>query len=74
MTTIPIVGFRDKTKKKRLEIEVIEATMRTEDLPKEFDYLCPACFFQTNDFSVLCPKCGHKGLKESGKDRFRVVK
>ncbi len=59
--------------KKGIRDDIVE-NIKAEDLPKEFDYLCPACFFQTNDFSVLCPKCGHEGLNESGKDRFRVVK
>jgi Zn finger protein HypA/HybF involved in hydrogenase expression len=76
MTTIPppYSGLRGRKREKKLQAEIIEAEMKAEELPKEYDYYCPACLFQTNDFSVLCPKCGHEGLKESGEDRFRVIK
>lgn len=63
----------DKKKVARLQSEAIEAEMKAKYLEKKFDYYCPACFFQTNEFTVICPKCGHEGLKESGKDRFRKI-
>ena len=42
-----------------------------------FDYLCPACLFQTNENTGLCPRCGRRELVETykhpldaGKKRF----
>jgi hypothetical protein len=64
---VPFVG-----KKRRIDNGIIDE-LSAEDLPKEFDFFCPACLYQTNDFTVLCPKCGHEGLEESGKDRFRKI-
>ncbi len=63
----------DKKKVTRLQSEAIEAEIKAENLEKRYDYYCPACLFQTNEFTVICPKYGHEGLKESGKDRFRKV-
>jgi hypothetical protein len=31
-------------------------------VPKEFDYYCPACLFQTNDELKICPKCNEKKM------------
>lgn len=68
----PIVRS-NKKKTSRLQAEAIEAEIEAENLEKSFDYYCPACLYQTNEFTVECPKCGHEGLKESGKDRFRKI-
>ena len=63
----------NKEKVSRLQSEAIEAEMKAENLEKSYDYYCPACLYQTNEFTVECPKCGNVGLKESGKDRFRKI-
>ncbi len=72
---IPVVPGvrRGSDRVKKLQKEAAEAEVGSESLPKSFEYFCPACLYQTNEFTVLCPKCGKEGLKDSGKDRFRRI-
>ena len=34
-----------------------DAKKKVKKLPKEFDYYCPHCLFQTNEYSKICPEC-----------------
>lgn len=51
--------------KEQAKLEAKEAEEKAKDLPKEFDYFCPACLYQTNELTEFCPKCGNKELRRT---------
>ena len=52
-------------KKYRAKEEAKEAERRSKNIPKEFDYYCPHCLFQTNEYSKICPQCRRQRLEKT---------
>jgi len=52
-----IKGKRAEGHKRSIQ-EAKEAKEKAKDLPKEFDYYCPRCLYQTNAAYIFCPSCG----------------
>ena len=44
--------------------EINRAKIKAENLPKEYNYYCPFCLFQTNEKYKTCPKCAKSKLHE----------
>jgi len=51
--------------RKELEAEVADAKNAAKHLPKEFNYYCPSCLYQTKEDTGRCPKCGASPLKKT---------
>lgn len=72
------IQIRGKVEKKLIETEGHLNTMMNPEIYRhKYDYLCPACLFQTNENTGLCPRCGRRELIETykhpldkGKSRF----
>ena len=51
--------YKIKRSKKALEADY---NRKISELPKEFNYYCPSCLYQTNDYVKICPKCNNSKL------------
>ena len=59
--------------KYRAKEEALWAERKTKNLPKEFDYYCPHCLFQTNEYSKICPQCRSKRLEKTTIIEFKKI-
>lgn len=51
--------------KERAKQEARIAERRASKLPKVFDFYCPHCLFQTNDYMKICPECRSHRLERT---------
>lgn len=54
--------------KHRAKTDAKEAEKTAKNLNKEFDYYCPHCLYQTNEYTKLCPRCRSKRLEKTYTD------
>jgi lipopolysaccharide biosynthesis regulator YciM len=60
--------------KYRAKQEAKSAKNKAHNLPKVFEYYCPHCLFQTNEYTKLCPKCrSHRLVKTENTSKNKVV-
>ena len=57
--------------KHELRALVKTSKRRAGRLPKEFDYYCPGCLHQTNEYSRRCPECKKQRLLKTGEEGFK---
>jgi rubredoxin len=60
--------------KNRARQEARKAEKKAKNLPKVFDFYCPHCLFQTNEFTKICPECRSHRLERTQKKGNRKKK
>ena len=75
MSARPFLKFKGKFEEDMSaeQSEAESARSKAENLPKEFEYYCPGCLFQTNEPSRTCPKCGERDLERTGTRQIQVI-
>jgi len=67
-------GFKPISRhKNELKVSAKFSRNMSWKLPKEFDYYCPGCLHQTNEYSKRCPECKKQRLlktEEEGAKEF----
>jgi hypothetical protein len=56
-------------KKARAKAKAKAAEKKAKNLPKVYNYYCPHCLFQTNDYSKKCPECQSSKLIRTHKNQ-----
>jgi RNA polymerase subunit RPABC4/transcription elongation factor Spt4 len=51
--------------KARAKQEAEEAKKKADSLPKEFNYYCSNCLYQTNEYTKMCPQCKRHRLERT---------
>jgi lipopolysaccharide biosynthesis regulator YciM len=57
--------------KHRAKEEAKRAKRKAKNLPKVFDYYCPHCLFQTNEYKKICPQCRNRRLEKTTNEKAR---
>ena len=42
-----------------------DAKRKADRVQKKFEYFCPHCLFQTNEYSKVCPECRRSRLEKT---------